>query len=80
MYKVAPLSSSFMVIGMLGFMAVVVYTSFGKLDPTWGFTLGLFFVLIFVASMVSMTYAPIETLIPGSGSVGKETVKSTRKR
>jgi len=26
----------------------------------WGFTFFLFFVLMFVASMISMTYAPIE--------------------
>ena len=63
MYKVAPLSSGFMLVSMAGFMISVVYTSFGTLNPTWGFTLGFFFVLMFVASMISMTHAPIEALI-----------------
>jgi len=76
MYKVAPLSSGFMAIGMLGFMAVIVYTSFGRLDSTWGFTLGTFFVIMFVASMISMTHAPVEAL----GSTGKSAEKTARKR
>ncbi|MFC1755369.1 hypothetical protein ACFL96_18595 [Thermoproteota archaeon] len=63
MYKVAPLSSGFMLVSMVGFMVTVVYTSFGKIDPTWGFTLGLFFVIMFVSSMISMTYAPVEALM-----------------
>ncbi|MFQ5474282.1 MAG: hypothetical protein ACE5DM_00430 [Candidatus Nanoarchaeia archaeon] len=63
MYKVAPLTSSFMAIGMLGFMAAVVYTSFGRINPTWGFTLGIFFVVMVVASLISMSRAPVEALM-----------------
>ncbi|MBI4738028.1 hypothetical protein HY772_00410 [Candidatus Woesearchaeota archaeon] len=58
--KVAPLKSSFMLISMLGFMISVVYTSFGKLSETWGFTFGFVFALMFVASLISMTHAPID--------------------
>jgi len=58
MIKFAPLSSSFMLVSMLGFMVSIVYTSSGKLDETWGFTLGLFFSLMFIASVLSMTYGP----------------------
>ncbi|HII72525.1 TPA: hypothetical protein HA265_07250 [Candidatus Woesearchaeota archaeon] len=59
--KYAPLKSSFMLFAMLGFMISVVYTAYGRLDETWGFTLGLVFAIMFVASMISMTHAPIET-------------------
>ncbi|MBI5398279.1 hypothetical protein HZB03_02335 [Candidatus Woesearchaeota archaeon] len=58
--KVAPLKSSFMLISMLGFMISVVYTAFGKLSETWGFTFGFVFALMFVASFISMTHAPID--------------------
>ena len=60
MYKVAPLKSSFMLFAMLGFMITVVYTSYGRLDATWGFTLGFVFALMFIAAMISMTAAPYE--------------------
>ena len=59
MVKFAPLPSSFMLVSMLGFMASVVYTSSGKISETWGFTFGLFFSLMFVASLLSMTYGPV---------------------
>ena len=47
-----------MLVSMLGFMVSIVYTSSGKFSETWGFTLGLFFTLMFIASMLSMTYGP----------------------
>lgn len=58
--KVAPLKSSFMLMSMLGFMISVVYTAFGKISETWGFTFGFVFALMFVASFISMTHAPTE--------------------
>jgi nicotinamide riboside transporter PnuC len=58
--KVAPLKSSFMLISMLGFMVSVVYTSYGTINETWGFTFGLVFAMMFVASLISMTNAPYE--------------------
>lgn len=61
MMKYAPLKSSFMLFAMLGFMISVVYTAYGRLDETWGFTLGFVFALMFIASMISMTQAPIDT-------------------
>ena len=52
-----PLKSSFMVISILGFIisAVVVY----DISPKFGFAFALVFVLMFVASIISMTYAPV---------------------
>jgi len=80
MYKVAPLSSGFMLVSMIGFMISVVYTSFGKLDPTWGFTLGFFFVLMFVASMISMTHAPIEALIQQDAAERRPAERTIKKK
>ena len=58
MYKVAPLSGSFMLTSMVGFMVSAIYVFPRSLS--WGFTLGIFFTIMFVASIISMTYAPIE--------------------
>ena len=56
--NVTPLSSSFMLTSMVGFL-VSSFFVYG-LSKTWGFTLGLFFALMFIAAMVSMTYAPVD--------------------
>jgi hypothetical protein len=57
---IAPLKSSFLLVAMLGLIASGIYTYFGKIPTDWGFALILIFVLMFIASMVSMTYGPIE--------------------
>ena len=57
MIKVAPLSGGFMAVSILGFIL------FGFLIdtlPTWSFTMMVFFAIMFIASVISMTYAPIE--------------------
>ncbi|MFC1722661.1 hypothetical protein ACFL0V_00830 [Nanoarchaeota archaeon] len=78
MYKVAPLKSSFMLVAMLGFMVSVVYTAWGRLDSTWGFTLGLMFAIMFLAALRSMTLAPIDTQLEmAEGMIRKP---GTRKR
>lgn len=58
MYKVAPLSGSFMLTSMMGFLISAIYV-FPR-SMSWGFTFGIFFTVMFVASLISMTYAPIE--------------------
>ena len=59
MVKCAPLPSSFMLISIIGFFIswLVVYNRF----PSWGFAFMLVFVVMFVASVVSMTKAEVET-------------------
>ena len=56
MYKVAPLSGGFMIVSILGliFSSIVIFPS----NKTWGFTFMLFFILMFIASLISMTYSP----------------------
>lgn len=58
MYKAAPLSGSFMMTSMVGFLVSAIYV-FPR-SMAWGFTLGIFFTIMFVASIISMTYAPVE--------------------
>lgn len=54
-YRVAPLSGGFTLTGLLGFIVVSVYTIYGRLDATWGFTFILIFLSMFIASMISIT-------------------------
>jgi uncharacterized membrane protein len=60
-FKAAPLSSGFLFVGLIGFIASLYF--FDKLGPTWGFTAVLFLVMIFLAAFISMTYASPEDLI-----------------
>ena len=55
--KVAPLKNSLMAASILGFIISAFYVN--TLSRTWGFTFMLFFGLLFIASMISMTYAPV---------------------
>ena len=52
--KIAPLSGSFMAGSIIGIMVTYVYME--KLGLTWGTTLILFFIMTFIASLISMTY------------------------
>ncbi len=56
--KVAPLNSTFMLISILGFFisVILVYPDY----PSWGTAFSLVFVLMFIASMISMTYADVD--------------------
>lgn len=55
-----PLPGTTMLIGMFGFMISAYYTAIGHIgdlnvDKTWGFTFTLFFLILFIASVVSIT-------------------------
>lgn len=54
--KYAHLSAGFMLTSIIGFLisAFFVY----KISLTWGFTLMLFFAIMFISSIISMTKAP----------------------
>ncbi len=57
--KVVPLHGSFMVTSMVGFIISFLYV-YRQLDNrTWGFTFMLFFILMFISSIISMTYSPL---------------------
>ena len=55
-FNVAPLSGGFMITSLVGFMISFFYIL--PMSNKWGFTFVLFFTLMFVASTISMTYAP----------------------
>ena len=50
-----PLSQSFFVTSILGLIIAAALTIFGRISPTWGFTFCLVFVMMFIASFVSIT-------------------------
>ena len=55
-FNIAPLSGGYMLTSIVGFLISAFYIL--PNSRTWGFTLVLFFTLMFVAAMISMTYAP----------------------
>jgi hypothetical protein len=56
--KVAPLSGTFMISAILGFLISAFYI-FPKSNP-WGLAFCILFTAMFIAAMISTTYAPIE--------------------
>ena len=57
-YHIVPLSAGFMLTSIVGFIISIFYVYPNNI--TWGFTLTLFFVIMFVSSLISMTYAPMD--------------------
>ena len=55
-FNVAPLSGGYMLTSIVGFLISAFYIL--PNSATWGFTFVLFFTLMFVASLISMTYSP----------------------
>ncbi|MBI1935037.1 hypothetical protein HYS31_01220 [Candidatus Woesearchaeota archaeon] len=54
--NIAPLSGGYMITSIVGFLISAFYIL--PNSGTWGFTFVLFFTIMFVASLISMTYAP----------------------
>ena len=59
--NVAPLKGGYMITSIVGFMVSAVYV-FPR-SQAWGFTFTIFFMLMFVASLISMTYGPDEAML-----------------
>jgi formate hydrogenlyase subunit 3/multisubunit Na+/H+ antiporter MnhD subunit len=57
-YRITPLSSGFMLTSMIGALISAMYIY--DYSASFGFSLFLIFTLMFIASMVSMTLAPLE--------------------
>ena len=57
-FNIAPLSTGFMLTSIVGFLISAFYVL--PQSAKWGFTFVLFFALMFVASLISMTYSPGE--------------------
>lgn len=56
-WHAVPLSASFMVTAILGFVISVFWVY--PQSETYGFSFALVFVLMFIAGMISMTKAPV---------------------
>ena len=56
-FEFAPLKGSFVIISIIGFIISAIWV-YGK-NPAWGFAFCLVFVMMFIASMISMTYGPV---------------------
>jgi hypothetical protein len=54
-FRYAHLSAGFMLTSIIGFFISIFLIM--KMDETWGFTFALFFVLMFISSVISMTKA-----------------------
>lgn len=65
MRKMTPLPGTFMITAMIGFLVTTVYTVSGKIDPSWGFAFDLVFVIMFIASVISITPEPLPN-VPSS--------------
>lgn len=59
--KVAPLGGSFFFISIIGLYVSLIYIV--KKWPDFGFSFAVIFGIMFVASIISLTYAPAKTLI-----------------
>ena len=59
--KVAPLTGTFMIISILGFIIslFLVY----KVTPPFGIAFALIFALMFIASIISMTYSDVDAVL-----------------
>ncbi len=53
----APLPSSFMLTAIIGFLISVILVY--PYSMQWGFAFAIVFVLMFAASLISMTHAPV---------------------
>ena len=58
-FNVAPLSGGFMLTSLVGFMISMFYVFPNSYK--WGFTFVVFFTLMFIAALISMTYAPTDS-------------------
>ena len=55
-FNIVPLSAGYTLTSIVGFLISAFYILPSSLK--WGFTFTLFFTLMLVASLISMTYAP----------------------
>ena len=55
--QLAPLPGSLMAISILGIMLTTIYKE--EIGLSWTFTLELFFIILFIASFISLHYGPL---------------------
>ena len=55
MVKDSPIVDPTMLIGGIGLLVIVIFMFNGTINQTWGFTLGLFFCILLLSSVFSMS-------------------------
>ncbi|MBI4149976.1 hypothetical protein HY488_01080 [Candidatus Woesearchaeota archaeon] len=76
-FKAAPLSSSFMLASIIGFLISVLYV--WKVNKSFGFTFAIIFGVMLVASIISMSHAPVEEELALDHHVSKSGKKPARR-
>ncbi|MFH1399615.1 MAG: hypothetical protein ABIG95_05895 [Candidatus Woesearchaeota archaeon] len=61
MRDVAPLSGGFMIASIVGFFVSALLVL--KYSTSWGVTFMIFFTMMFIAAVISMTYADVNVLL-----------------
>jgi hypothetical protein len=56
-FQVAPLKGSLMIASIVG---MIISINFWDRFPSYVFAFNLVFIMMFIASLISMTYAPVE--------------------
>ncbi|HLC65224.1 MAG TPA: hypothetical protein VJI46_03820 [Candidatus Nanoarchaeia archaeon] len=56
--NIVPLSGTFMLTGLLGAVISIILTNSGRIPLPFGFAFTVIFLVMVIASMISMTYAP----------------------
>ena len=59
--NIAPLTGGYMMTSIVGIIISLIYV-FPR-SSQWGFAFTAFFVMMFIASMISMTYGPEEAML-----------------
>ena len=54
-YETVPLSGGFMITSIIGFIIITTYGISERIDKTWAVTLDLIFIIMFAASLLSIT-------------------------
>ena len=57
-FKPAPLNSAFMAMSIVGFLFSVIYL--WNISMQWATAFRVVFAVMFIAAMISMTYAPLK--------------------
>ncbi len=76
-FKAAPLSSSFMLAAILGFLISTLYV--WKQSKAFGFAFAIIFAIMFVASLVSMRRAPVEAELALDQHASRSGSKSSKR-
>jgi hypothetical protein len=53
-FRRVPLANSFLLASIILFVACGLYTAFGRIEPTWGLTFSVVFLIMIIASIISV--------------------------